>query len=103
MGSYSELEMLVIRWSEARGIIPHSSVPAQYKKACEELDELGQAIDWGDESGIKDAVGDLIVCLINLCALQNINLTDCLAFAYDQIKDRKGHMNKEGIFVKEST
>ena len=49
-----------------------------------------------------DAVGDTVVCLINVCALMDVNLTDCLEAAYHQIKDRRGYMNADGIFVKES-
>jgi hypothetical protein len=49
-----------------------------------------------------DAIGDTVVCLINVCALMDVNLTDCLEAAYNQIKDRRGYMNAEGIFVKES-
>jgi hypothetical protein len=31
----------------------------------------------------------------------DINLVDCLKGAYNEIKDRKGHLTKEGVFVKE--
>jgi len=36
------------------------------------------------------------------CAIQKVTLTECLEHAYEQIKDRKGYLNAEGIFVKES-
>ena len=101
--SYAEVEMKVIQWSEARKIIPNSTPMAQWKKAQEELNELHDALEADDILGIRDAVGDTVVCLINLCALADINLVDCLAGAYEEIKDRKGHMNEEGIFVKEQS
>ena len=100
--SYSDLEMKVIQWSEARKIIPNSTPIAQWKKAMEEMDELRDAIAWNKPAETKDAVGDVMVCLINICALLDINLVDCLALAYEEIKDRKGYMNEEGIFVKET-
>ena len=100
--SYAEVEMLVVQWSEARKIIPNSTPLAQWKKAAEELDELKEAIKANDMAEMKDAVGDTVVCLINICALLDINLVDCLYGAYDEIKDRKGYMNEEGIFVKEA-
>jgi hypothetical protein len=56
----------------------------------------------GDMDGIKDGVGDVVVCLINYCALRDINLVDCLKGAYEQIKDRKGTLLPSGVFVKES-
>jgi NTP pyrophosphatase (non-canonical NTP hydrolase) len=99
--SYAEVELKVIRWSEARKIIPNSTPLAQWKKAAEELDELKEALKKNDLDEAIDAVGDTVVCLINICALLDINLTDCLQAAYLQIKDRRGYMNEEGIFVKE--
>jgi NTP pyrophosphatase (non-canonical NTP hydrolase) len=102
MSSYQELELKVIRWSEDRRIIPNSTPLAQWKKAAEELDELKEALKKDDLNEAIDAVGDTVVCLINVCALLDVNLTDCLEAAYLQIKDRRGYMNAEGIFVKES-
>jgi len=99
--SYAELEMKVVQWSEARKIIPNSTPFAQSIKAVEEINELVDALRDGNRAEAIDAVGDTVVCLINVCALLDVNLTDCLAHAYEQIKDRKGYMNAEGIFVKQ--
>ena len=101
MSSYAELEMKVVQWSEARKIIPNSTPFAQSIKAVEEINELVDALRENNKAEAIDAVGDTVVCLINVCALLDVNLTDCLAAAYDQIKDRKGYMNAEGIFVKQ--
>lgn len=95
-------ELEVIRWAEARGIIPNSTSLAQYKKAQEEMGELYDALTNRNRTDIVDALGDVMVCLINLAALEDLDLTKCLEHAYQQIKDRKGYMNAEGIFVKES-
>ena len=100
--SYAELELKVIRWSEQRRIIPNSTPEAQHRKLEEEVEELREALFDKDHEGAVDAIGDCAVVLINICALMDVNFTDCLAHAYDQIKDRKGTMNAEGIFVKES-
>jgi len=102
MSSYSELELKVLRWSEQRRIIPNSTPIAQWKKGMEEMDELRDALVKEDRYESIDAIGDTVVCLINICALLDVNLTDCLEAAYLQIKDRRGYMNAEGIFVKES-
>ena len=99
--SYAELEMKVIHWAEARKIIPNSTALAQWKKGMEEMQELHDGLVANDVAATKDAVGDVVVCLINLCALADIDLVECLAGAYEEIKDRKGYMNDEGIFVKE--
>ena len=100
--TYTHLELDVIRWSEARKIIPNSTPLAQAIKAVEEINELVDALRNDNKSEAIDAVGDTVVCLINVCALMDVNLVDCLTEAYKQIKDRKGHMNEEGIFVKQS-
>lgn len=102
MSSYAELEMKVVQWSEARRIIPNSTPFAQSIKAVEEINELVDALRDDNKVDAIDAIGDTVVCLINVCALLDVNLTDCLEAAYLQIKDRRGYMNAEGIFVKES-
>ena len=102
MSSYAELEMKVVQWSEARKIIPNSTPFAQSMKAVEEINELVDALRDDNKFDAVDAIGDTVVCLINVCALLDVNLTDCLEAAYLQIKDRRGYMNAEGIFVKES-
>jgi uncharacterized protein YabN with tetrapyrrole methylase and pyrophosphatase domain len=99
--SWNIIEMDVIRWSEERGIIPNSTSIAQYRKAQEEMHELHTALINRDRTGIIDGLGDVLVCLINVAALENVDLTHCLQAAYNEIKDRKGHMNAGGIFVKE--
>lgn len=100
--SYADVELDVIRWSEARKIIPNSTPYAQAIKAVEEINELVDALGDNNREEAIDAVGDTVVCLINVCALLDVNLVDCLKAAYGQIKDRKGFMNEEGIFVKQS-
>lgn len=99
--SYAEVEIKVVQWSEARKIIPNSTPLAQSMKAVEEINELVDALMKNDKDEAIDAIGDTVVCLINVCALLDVNLVDCLHSAYEQIKDRRGHMNAEGIFVKE--
>lgn len=98
--SYAEYEMKVIQWSEDLKIIPNSTPFAQSIKAVEEVNELVDALRDNNKAEAIDAVGDTVVCLINVCALLDVNLTDCLAAAYEEIKNRKGHMNEQGIFVK---
>jgi NTP pyrophosphatase (non-canonical NTP hydrolase) len=99
--SYSDLEMQVIRWAEARRIIPNATPVSQLLKAVSEIGELCDAEGKRDRAAIEDAVGDIVVCLINYCTLQGIDLTRCLAGAYEQIKDRKGTLMPDGTFVKD--
>lgn len=103
MNSYKQLEIEVIRWAEARQIIPNAKPYSQLIKAVSEMGELADAENKGDMHAIKDAVGDVVVCLINYCALRDIDLTACLQGAYDEIKHRKGTLLPSGVFVKETT
>ena len=98
--SWAELEIKVIRWSEARSIIPNATPTSQLLKAVSEMGELCDAEGKRDIAAIEDAVGDVLVCLINYCALRDMDMTRCLAEAYEQIKDRRGTLMPDGTFVK---
>ena len=100
--SYAELEMKVIQWGEARGIVKNSTPSAQALKTQEELDELIDALRNNDRAAIADAYGDILVTLIIGCAIADLDLISCLDGAYQEIKDRKGYLNADGIFVKEN-
>ncbi len=96
--SWNITELDVIRWAEQRGIIENSDSKTQLLKAVSEMGELADAIIKRDRPAIVDGIGDVLVCLIVLGALENIDLTRCLESAYNEIKDRKGYLNKNGIF-----
>lgn len=98
--SYNELELAIVRWSEARGIIQNSDAKTQLLKAVSEMGELADAVNKGQLHKIKDGVGDVMVCLINVCAILDISLTDCMRVAYDEIKGRTGYLNKSGVYIK---
>lgn len=100
--SFAQIEIEVIRWAEARRIIPNATPTSQLLKAVSEMGELADAEGKRDIEDIKDAVGDVLVCLINYCALRDLDVTSCLEGAYEQIKDRKGTLMPDGTFVKEA-
>jgi NTP pyrophosphatase (non-canonical NTP hydrolase) len=99
---YRDIEIQVIRWAEARKIIPNATPQSQLNKALEELAELFKAENQQNMPKIKDGVGDVVVTLINYCALKDIDLVQCLALAFDEIKDRRGTLMPDGTFVKEA-
>jgi len=100
--SYADVENKIIIWAQARRIIPNSTPEVQLLKAMSEMGELADATIKKDKEAVVDAVGDVMVCLINYCALQDVNLVDCMEVAYDQIKNRKGTLLPNGLFVKDS-
>lgn len=101
--SWNVTELDVIRWAEARGIIANSDSKTQLLKAVSEMGELADAIIKRDRPAIVDGIGDVLVCLIVVGALEDVNLTQCLESAYNEIKDRKGYFNKAGVFVKDGS
>lgn len=101
MATYQMLELEVIRWAEDRKIIPNSTPQAQLFKTVEELGELFGAVARGNKPKIEDGFGDVMVTLIIAAALLDVNLTNCLDYAHQEIKDRKGTLGTDGIFVKE--
>jgi NTP pyrophosphatase (non-canonical NTP hydrolase) len=99
--SYSEVEMKLIQWGEARKIIQNGTAISQAIKTLEETTELLDAINRDDMDEIKDAVGDIVVTLIMVCAIKDIDLVQCLEGAYQQIKNRRGHLTPQGTFIKQ--
>jgi NTP pyrophosphatase (non-canonical NTP hydrolase) len=99
--SYADIEMKIVQWGEARGIVQNSNPMAQALKTQEELNELRDAIAKGDRAEMADAYGDILVTLVMGCACADLDLVTCFKGAYQEIKNRKGFLNKEGIFVKQ--
>ena len=86
-------------WSMTRGIINNSTPLAQFAKLVSEIGELGDNI--AKQRDVTDDIGDCLVVLNTIAIMHDTTLEDCLNVAYEDIKDRKGHMNSEGIFIKE--
>lgn len=113
MHSYRELEIHIIRWAEERGIVQNSNIQAQARKTLEEAGELLESAAAMRAVGIftseqdeyrkayRDALGDVLVTLIVGAATADVDLLDCLSDAYQEIKDRKGYLRPDGVFVKQ--
>lgn len=101
MEAYRIVELEVLRWAEARKIIPRSTAMAQAIKTHEELGELLSALHRDDKAEIVDAYGDILVTLIIGADLAGVDLVEALNHAYAQIKDRRGTLREDGVFVKE--
>ncbi len=92
---------LIRQWAQAKGIYAKGDSKTQYLKLMEEAGELAEALLKNDRPEIIDAIGDMVVVLTNLAALEDLRIEDCVTSAYDVIKSRKGKMIN-GTFVKES-
>ena len=140
----------IIQWAKDRKIIPNSSTRIQCLKAVSEIGELADALIKHDVEAIKDAAGDIMVCMciadnlsenrsVNRCELAsvsdiitslsilikfdavvlqsdgipqmlthiiepyNLTLGECIDSAYEVIKDRKGTLLANGVFVKDES
>ena len=85
-------------WHYARNLIEGASDKDQVCKLIQEVGELSDNVCKGKD--IRDDIGDIIVVLINIAERNGLSITECVAQAYDDIKDRKGKM-VDGIFIKE--
>lgn len=122
---FAELNELVVKWASDRHIVQNSNVLAQAKKSHEEAGEIIEAASAMEVlhglammqamaskerakmyahwfAKYKDAIGDTMVTLLVGCATAGINPLDCLQLAYDEIKDRKGTLRSDGVFVKDA-
>jgi len=91
---------LIRDWAQVRGLYNKGDSKTQYIKLMEEVGELAQGLLKEDRAEVQDAIGDIVVVLTNLAHLEQMRIEDCVASAYNQIKDRKGSMNN-GTFVKQ--
>jgi len=89
----------VVQWHHDRNLIDGSTDKDQTLKLLQELGELSDSVCKGKD--IKDDIGDMLVVMLNITTRNGVTLSECLARAWDDIKDRKGKM-VDGIFVKEA-
>jgi NTP pyrophosphatase (non-canonical NTP hydrolase) len=90
---------LIRFWAEDRGIYKKGNSHTQYVKLMEEAGELASALLKKDKAEIVDAIGDMVVVLTNLSALEDVKIEDCIDSAYNVIANRTGKMIN-GTFVK---
>jgi NTP pyrophosphatase (non-canonical NTP hydrolase) len=87
-------------WANDRDLIARGDSKTQTVKLMEEVGELSKSIINHNREETIDAIGDIIVVLTNLAAIEGLFIEDCIDAAYKEIVDRKG-MIKNGSFVKD--
>ena len=78
--TFEEFKTNVEQWAEARGIYEHSTALAQALKAVSEVGELADAVIKGDREALKDAIGDVAVCLVNVARMTGVETYSDLAY-----------------------
>ena len=92
---------LIRQWAEHRGIYKSGDTKTQFIKLQEETGELARAILKNNKEELIDSIGDIMVVLTNLAALEGLKVENCVVSAYDVIKSRQGSMIN-GTFVKQT-
>ena len=90
----------VRRWADDKGLIKIENAPKQVMKVNEEFGEFCSAVIKGYSRETKDGAGDTFVTLIILCFQLRLDPTECLEFAWDEIKNRTGK-TIGGTFIKD--
>jgi len=98
--NYQELELLIEKWADEKGILLKATKLAQVSKTFEEVEELEDAIIQNNQEEIIDALGDILVTIIIQAKMQGLKLEHCLESAYNVISKRTGKMIN-GQFVKD--
>lgn len=74
--TFNEFKNNVELWAAERGIYEHSSTSVQLMKALSELGELADAIIKVDDEALKDAVGDVAVCVVNAAYMEDVGMDE---------------------------
>lgn len=95
-----QLVKQVEKWSVDKNLHLGKS-DRQALKFYEEVVEVVAALSRNNKDALKDGIGDTVVTLIILAQQQRWTLKECIQYAYDEIKNRKGK-TINGTFIKES-
>lgn len=88
----------IVQWAEDRKILQNGNLSTQGLKLVSEIGELADNIAKGKD--IRDDIGDSAVVLIIIAKLYGSSFEECLEVAYNDIKNRKGYLNENGVFIK---
>ena len=81
------LEHLITKWARERGLLTADVQPEkQMLKLVEEVGELAKGVAYRDKWSSSDGIGDVFVCLVVLAEQLDMNLTECVNQAYDEIR-----------------
>ena len=89
----------IAQWHHDRNLVASSDDKSQFAKLVQEVGELSDNICKARD--VSDDIGDIIVVLVNIAERNGLSIQNCLAQAWNDIKDRKGEM-RDGVFIKEA-
>lgn len=99
----AELIDKVNEWADKRSL-KQADPKIQWMRITEEVGEIRDVLlkptkFTEPQAALKDAIGDTLVTIIVLAHQLDLDVTECLGIAYEEIKNRKGKMIN-GTFVK---
>lgn len=102
--TFSDLITKINHWADERNL-KHADPKIQWMRVTEEIGEIRDVLlkptkFTEPQAALKDAIGDTLVTIIVLAHQLDLDVTECLSIAYEEIKSRKGKMIN-GTFVKE--
>ena len=100
----TDLITKINEWADERNL-KQADPKIQWMRVTEEVGEIRDVLlkptKFTDpQMALKDAIGDTLVTIIVLAHQLDLDVTECLSIAYEEIKSRKGKM-VNGTFVKE--
>lgn len=101
----SDLITKINHWADERNL-KQADPKIQWMRVTEEVGEIRDVLlkptKFNEpQTALKDAIGDTLVTIIVLAHQLDLDVTECLNIAYEEIKNRKGKI-VNGTFVKES-
>ena len=90
-------EQQIRDWARERGIFDKSDPKTQTLKTVSEVGELADNTAKGLDT--RDDIGDILVTLVILAAMQGTSIDACVDVAWAEIEHRRGSM-QNGTFVK---
>lgn len=101
----TDLITKINEWADERNL-KQADPKIQWMRVTEEVGEIRDVLlkptKFTDpQMALKDAIGDTLVTIIVLAHQLDLDVTECLNIAYEEIKNRKGKI-VNGTFVKES-
>lgn len=102
--TFSDLINKINHWADERNL-KQADPKIQWMRITEEVGEIRDVLlkptkFTEPQAALKDAIGDTLVTIIVLAHQLDLDVTECLSIAYEEIKNRKGKM-VNGTFVKE--
>lgn len=103
-GTFGDLITKINHWADERNL-KQADPKIQWMRVTEEVGEIRDVLlkptkFTEPQAALKDAIGDTLVTIIVLAHQLDLDVTECLGIAYEEIKNRKGKM-VNGTFVKE--